>query len=104
MDRVLEVFAQDRFIALEVSLQRRHDRGDVGDYEVGEAQKVKSYGGDSAAGAELDGAFGVETEKVGVGVLGWLRGAQRSTNLTRTKEQGQTSNKFLLRSLFDKIK
>ncbi|KAK9902273.1 hypothetical protein M0R45_001781 [Rubus argutus] len=69
-DRVLEVFAQDWFIALEVSLQRRHDGGDVGDYVVGEAQKVKSHGGNSAVGTELDGAFGMEIEKVGVGVLG----------------------------------
>ncbi|KAK9922417.1 hypothetical protein M0R45_030882 [Rubus argutus] len=73
-DRVLEVFAQDRFIALEVSLQRRHDRGDVGDYEVGEAQKVKSHGGDSAAGAELDGVWRCgnrEGRSRGFGVVAW---------------------------------
>lgn len=52
--------------------ERRHDGGNVGEDDVGEAKEVKGHAGGSAACAEFDGAAarGVEVKEVRVGVGG----------------------------------
>ncbi|BBH01741.1 S-adenosyl-L-methionine-dependent methyltransferases superfamily protein [Prunus dulcis] len=69
-DGVLERLPQDGLVALEVVLQCGHDRGNIGEDDVGQAEQIETHAGGSAAGAELYGSLAVEVEEVGVGVLG----------------------------------
>ncbi|KAK3446107.1 hypothetical protein EUGRSUZ_A01862 [Eucalyptus grandis] len=69
-DGGLQGLAEDGLVALEVVAEGRHDGGDVGEDDVGEAEEVEAHAGGAAAGAELDGALAAEVEEVGVGVVG----------------------------------
>ena len=66
---MLEIFAEDGSIALEVALEGGHHGGDVGEDEIGQSEEVEAHAGYSAAGAELHGAFSGKLEEGQVGVV-----------------------------------